>query len=138
MSNNLSPYFAFNGNAREALEFWQSCLGGEIRTMTFGEGGMGGDDFPAENLMHGQLDVPAGYTIMAADSTKPGDEVVRGGCNMCFWGDDIETLKAAFDKMAEGGAVNMPLEKQMWGDYYGDLTDKFGISWGFNLSESQA
>lgn len=136
MSNNLSPYVVFNGQAREALEFWQSVLGGDVRIMTFGDMGAPAEqlgDMPADFVMHGQLTTTAGWTIMAADSTKPGDEVVRGGMNLCVWGSDEETLARQFEAMSSGGTVNMPLEKQMWGARYGDLTDKFGISWGFNI-----
>ena len=133
MSNNLSPYLVFSGETREALEFYRSVFGGKVEIMPFGAMGDSGD-FPADAAMHGQLDTEAGWTIMAADSTKPGDAVVRGGSTMCVWGDELETLSQQFDKLAEGGTVTTALAKQTWGDTYGDLTDRFGIAWGFNIS----
>lgn len=129
--NTLSPYLVFNGNAREALDFYAEVFGGSPRVNTYSEFGI--TDMPAENLMHGQLTVTDGWTIMAADSTRPGDEVVRGGSTLCIWGEDVEGARAQFDRLAEGGTVNQPLEMQPWGDMYGDLTDRFGITWGFNV-----
>lgn len=136
MSNNLSPYLVFNGQTREALEFYREVFGGETRFMAFGDMGDPGE-FPADGIMHGQLTTEAGWTIMAADSTKPGDEVVRGGSTLCVWGDDLDTLTAQFEKLSDGATVRTPLAKQMWGDTYGDLLDKFGIEWGFNIGANE-
>lgn len=132
MSLQLSPYLVFNGQTAEALEFYKSVFGGETQLMPFGAMGDSGE-FPPDAIMHGQLTTEAGWTMMASDSTKPGDEVVRGGSTLCVWGEDLETATAQFDRLAEGGNVTTPLAKQVWGDTYGDLTDKFGIEWGFNI-----
>ncbi|MCH8611700.1 VOC family protein [Arsenicicoccus dermatophilus] len=134
-TNRLSPYVAFDGNAAEALEFWHSVLGGDLRITRFGDLQVPG--MPAEGVMHGQLDTEAGWTIMAADSTRPGDEVVRGGTSLCLWGRDEATLRSWFDGLAEGGTVHQPLEKQVWGDVYGDLTDRFGVTWSVNIGSEQ-
>ena len=47
-------------------------------------------------------------------------------------------LRGYFQRLAEGGTVDMPLEKQMWGDEFGMLTDKFGISWMVNVGTGSA
>ena len=68
----LNPYLSFRGNAREAMEFYQSVFGGELAVSTFGEFQMPGitaED--ADKIMHGQLTTPAGFTIMGSD-TPPG------------------------------------------------------------------
>ncbi|WP_462418430.1 VOC family protein [Kytococcus sp. Marseille-QA3725] len=135
-TNMLSPYIQFNGRARQALEFYASVLGGTPRILTFGEAGVEGMGAP-EAVMHGQLETEGGYVLMAADGTRPEDEVVRGGMNLVLWGSDEATLRGYFDGLARGGRVNMPMEKQMWGDVYGDLTDRFGINWGFNVGTSE-
>jgi PhnB protein len=51
-------------------------------------------------------------------------------------GDDQDELSGYFTKLAEGGTVTMPLEKQMWGDVFGQLTDRFGVGWMVNITQS--
>ena len=88
----------------------------------------------ADQVMHGQLETPAGFTLMAAD-TPPGMDVETiGGITISLSGDDVEDLRRWFDGLAAGGTVNMPLEKQVWGDVFGQLTDKFGVSWLVNIA----
>ncbi|HUQ59285.1 VOC family protein [Lentzea sp.] len=131
MATRLNPYISFDGQARQAMGFYQSVFGGELRMNTFGEFGM--QDTPqADQIMHAQLETDAGYTIMAAD-TPPGAEVRAGSSITVSLSGDDEVLREYFAKLAEGGEVGTPLEKQMWGDEYGDLTDRFGVSWMVNL-----
>ena len=66
MASRLNPYLNFNGNARQALEFYRSVFGGDLTLSTFAEFGMA-DAPDADKIMHGQLETDAGYTIMAAD-----------------------------------------------------------------------
>ncbi|WP_153502570.1 VOC family protein [Cumulibacter manganitolerans] len=132
MAINFSAYLAFSGETPEALEFYKSVFGGTVDLNKFGEMGAGAG-FDPDAIMHGQLTTDAGWTLMAADSTKPGDELVRGGSTLTLWGDEHETMEQQFKKLAEGGTIGTPLEKQMWGAVYGDLTDKFGITWSFNI-----
>lgn len=136
MSIHLSPYLVFSGESREALEFYKSVFGGELQMITFGSMGDPGE-FPAEALMHGQLNTDAGWSLMAADSTKPDDEVVRGGSSLCVWGDNEQEMARQFEALSVGGTVSTPLVRQPWGDIYGELTDRFGISWGFNIGSTE-
>ncbi|MFD9700737.1 VOC family protein [Lentzea sp. NPDC059081] len=131
MATRLNPYISFDGQARQAMEFYQSVFGGELKMNTFGEFGM--QDTPqADQIMHAQLETDAGYTIMASD-TPPGMEVKAGSSITVSLSGDDEVLREYFAKLADGGKVGTPLEKQMWGDEYGDLTDRFGVSWMVNL-----
>ena len=128
MASRLNPYLIFSGNAREAMEFYANALGGELKINTFGEFGDSGA--PEANLvMHAQLETPAGFTLMASDA-PPGMEVgTVGGFAVSLSGDDEAELRGYWDKLSEGGQVTMPLEKQMWGDIFGMLDDRFGVSW---------
>jgi PhnB protein len=133
MASTLNPYLSFRDDARAALEFYQGALGGELTISTFGE--FGDQDAPEANLvMHGQLVTPKGFTLMGAD-TPPGMEFQDGArFSISLSGDDDAELRGYFDKLAEGGSVTMPLEKQMWGDVFGMLTDPFGVGWMVNIA----
>ena len=129
MPSVLNPYINFGDNARQALEFYKGVLGCDLLLNTFGE--YGDPNAPgADNIMHGQLETDNGMTLMAAD-TPPGMESNAGGGNITISlsGDDEQQLRGYWDKLAEGGNVTMPLEKQMWGDVFGMCTDKYGVPW---------
>ncbi|MFE2755689.1 VOC family protein [Actinosynnema sp. NPDC059335] len=135
MSSRLNPYISFAGNAREAMEFYESVFGGTLVVNTFGEFGQA-DAPEAEKIMHAQLETPSGYTLMASDTPpgmphNPGDNVT-----ISLSGDDGEELRRYFEQLSEGGNVTVPLEKQMWGDEFGACQDRFGISWMVNISGS--
>ena len=134
MASRLNPYVnVLDGKAREALEFYHSVLGGELNIMTFGDMGTEGD--VAVQVMHGQLETPAGYTLMVADAPPEMVQVTMGdNISVSLSGDDTEALTGYFNGLAEGGSVTTPLAKQMWGDEFGMLVDKFGISWLVNIA----
>jgi PhnB protein len=138
MASRLNPYLSFRNNAREAMEFYQQVFGGELTVSTFGEFGMSDDGEAADLIMHAQLETPSGFTLMASD-TPPGMEYTPGtSITVSLSGDDAEDLRGYFAKLAEGGNILMPLEKQMWGDEYGALTDRFGVPWMANISLGEA
>jgi PhnB protein len=136
MTSRLNPYLAFSDNARQAMEFYRGVFGGELTVSTFGEAG-GADGPDADKVMHAQLETPAGYTLMASD-TPPGMERSAGSSiSISLSGDDVE-LRQYFEKLADGGAVTMPLEKQVWGDEFGMCVDRYGVAWMVNVSQSAA
>nr|WP_205707087.1 VOC family protein [Kineococcus vitellinus] len=123
------------GTAREALAFYRSVLGGEVSISTFGEfTAEGAEGLDPDGVMHGQLDTPAGFTLMVSDA-MPGMSAATGGnLALCLSGDDLEQLRGFFTGLAEGGEVTTPLQPQVWGDQYGALTDRFGVDWMVNVS----
>lgn len=130
MVSRLNPYLNFSGNAREAMEFYQGVFGGTLTVTTFAEFGQA--DTPiADKIMHARLETPEGYTLMGADAMP--DQPVTAGTDitLSLSGDASEggMLRDYWTKLADGGTVTTPLEKQMWGDEYGECTDKFGIRW---------
>jgi PhnB protein len=135
MASRLNPYISFAGNARQAMEFYEQVFGGTLSLNTFGE--FGAQDQP-DGIMHGMLETPSGYTIMGADS--PPDQPLQPGNNITvsLSGDDVDELRGYWTKLSEGGKITVPLEKQMWGDEFGMLTDKFGIAWMVNIMDPSA
>ena len=136
MASRLNPYLNFNGNARQALEFYQSVFGGTLNVNTFAD--FGAADAPdADKIMHGQLETDAGYTIMAADVPGHMEYHPIEGCSVSLSGDDADLLHGYWEKLSASGSTMMPLQKQVWGDEFGMCTDGFGIPWLVNIGESQ-
>ena len=135
----LNAYVTFNGNAREAMEFYQSVLGGDLRISTFGEYGAPEGTDP-DGVMHAFLETSAGFILMASDKA-PGSGDVSGdniSLSISGYNDDADTMRGYFKALSEGGEVTMPLEKQMWGDEFGMLKDRFGVHWMVDFGEPQA
>jgi PhnB protein len=137
MSSRLNPYVSFAGNARQAMEFYQSILGGNLTLTTFGQFGDPNAE-GADKIMHGMLESDKGFALMGADtppgmSYKPGDTMT-----ISLSGDDATDLHGYWDKLSDGGTVSVPLEKQMWGDEFGMCVDKFGIGWMVNIGQAPA
>ena len=139
MASRLNPYLNFNGNARQALEFYTSVFGGNLNVSTFAEFGMA-EAAVADKIMHGQLETEAGYTLMAADAPPGMESQGMHGFGVSLSGDDADAdaLRGYWDKLSDGGTVTMPMQKQAWGDEFGMCTDKFGVPWLVNISQPQA
>ena len=130
----LNPYLSFRDQAREAMEFYRSVLGGELTTSTFADFGASDDPAEADKIMHSQLETPSGLTFMAADMPSSMEHTPAAGFSMSLSGDDEDTLRGYWGGLSEGGAVVMPLEPAPWGDTFGMCVDKFGISWMVNIA----
>ena len=137
MSTRLNPYISFGGDARQAMEFYESVFGGTLSLSTFGE--MGSPDSPeADKIMHGMLESPSGLTLMGAD-TPPGSEHQSGNnFAVSLSGEDADELRGYWDRLCDGGTVSVALEQQMWGDEFGMCVDPFGIAWMVNIGQPQA
>jgi len=133
MPTSLVPYLNFPGNAREAMEFYQSIFGGTLDVVTFADFNL--DRMPPDGTMHAYLKAD-GFNIAASDA-MPGAESTWGGTRvyLSFMGDD-ESIVRWFDALAEGGEIGQPLAKQVWGASYGLVKDKFGLEWMFNIGPS--
>ncbi|WP_350348998.1 VOC family protein [Agromyces sp. G08B096] len=136
MSVTLNPYLSFEANAREALEFYRSVFGGELSTSTFAEFGMSEDPADGEKIMHGQLTTPNGLTLMAADTPPGTPYAAPAGISISLSGEseDDAVLRGYWDALREGGSEVVPLEVAPWGDAFGMLVDRFGVSWMVNIA----
>ncbi|SDJ37369.1 VOC family protein [Streptomyces indicus] len=134
MSSRLNPYLSFDGNAREALEFYEQVFGGTLLLNTYGESGMAGTPM-ADKIMHGMLETASGYTLMGADQHPDMPQQSGANFSVSLSGDDADELRGYWEKLAANATVTVPLEKQMWGDVFGMCTDRFGVPWMVNISE---
>jgi PhnB protein len=129
----LNPYLNFNGDAKVAMEFYHSILGGDLNIQTFGDSGQAKEDSEKDKVVHAQLKAE-GIDLMASDGHEDMKVVFGDSVHLSLVGEDEATLTEIFNKLSEGGKVDMPLAKQFWGDTFGMLTDKFGIHWMVNIS----
>jgi PhnB protein len=137
MASRLNPYLSFDGDAREAMETYKDVFGGELTVSTFGDMGQT-DEGLKDKVMHSQLETPSGFTLMASD-TPPGADEFKPGNNyaVSLSGDDEAELRGYFDGLAKDGNVTLALEKQMWGDVFGMVADRFGTLWMVNIAQPQ-
>ena len=138
MGVTLNPYIGFDGQAREAMDFYKSVFGGELTSSTYGEGGMAQDPADNDKIMHAQLNGPDGLVLMGSDtpSSMPADQGQR--ISISLSGDDEAKLRGYWDALVDGGSVTMPLEKAPWGDSFGMCADRYGVNWMVNISGSPA
>lgn len=131
----LNPYLNFNGNTKEAMEFYHQVLGGELTLQKFSEAP--GMPVPAgyeDKIIHARLDSDA-IVIMGSEG-QPGTNVGFGdNVHLSISGSDEPKLTRWFKGLSDGGNVTMPLAKQFWGDTYGQLTDRFGVHWMVNITK---
>lgn len=136
MAMRLNPYLNFAGDGRRAMEFYKEVFGGELTLMTFGEFGMA-DSPIADQVMHAMLETPAGFTLMVSDvppdmERNPGDTIA-----VSVSGDDEATLRGYWEGLTSaGGTAVLPLERAPWGDWFGMVADRFGVTWMVNISGS--
>jgi PhnB protein len=129
MSTTLNPYLSFRDNAREAMAFYQSVFGGTLESSTFAEMNMADDPAEANKIMHSALTTDNGMVLMASDTPSSMNLDEGSSYSISLSGNDGEQLRGYWDKLLDGGQMNLPLEKAPWGDLFGMLTDKFGTSW---------
>jgi len=134
MLTQLNPYLSFNGNAREAMEFYQTVFGGKLDFNTFKEFQASESKDEDDLIMHSMLETDGGLALMAADTPRSMKYMEGTNFSLSLSGDNESELSGYFDKLKEGGTVVMPLEKAMWGDTFGMLKDRFGISWLVNIA----
>ena len=132
----LSSYLSFNGQAREAMQFYADVFGGELEMNTFAEFGMDGD--AGDQIMHASLHMPSGQTLMGSD-TPPEMQYSEGTrVTLILHGEDEAELRGKWERLSDGGEVTVALAKQMWGDTYGACVDKYGITWMVNIAQPGA
>ena len=135
--SKIDPYLFLNGRADEAIAFYQEALGAEVAMrMSFGESP---EKSPMplppgwdKKVMHAALKV--GDTHLMLSDADCADDAQFKGFRLSLACDDEASARRAFDKLADGGQVQMPLGKTFWSPLFGMLTDKFGIGWMIGLA----
>ncbi|MBA9042045.1 MULTISPECIES: VOC family protein [Priestia] len=129
----IYPYLVMNGNGQEAVKFYEKALDAKvIGIQTFGEM-PGNTEFPTpieaiDRVMNAHLKV--GDNDLMLSDTFPGQPYQIGSqVTVSITIDSVEKSNEVFEKLKEGGQVGMPLQETFWSPSYGQVTDKFGVTW---------
>lgn len=130
---NVSAYLNFNGNCRDAMTFYKESFGGELMIQTVKETPVAAQcpEGMQDQIMHASL-TGDGFVLMASDMIMGGDYQPGNNFSLTVNGSSEDHVRSLFDKLADGGQVVQPLQKQFWGALFGMLSDKFGTRWMFN------
>ena len=138
----LNIYLNFDGNCREAFEFYRSVFGGEFAIMqTFRDGrdDMEVPEDEMDNVMH--ISFPIGDSMLMGSDMPSGfgmTLVAGNNFSVSVSPDSREEADRLFSALSDGGAVTMPQQDMFWGSYFGACTDKFGMNWMVDVEQAGA
>jgi len=132
----LNTQLNFDGDCRAAFEYYEKCLGGKVTfTLTYGESPMAAH-VPAED--HGKI---LHTTLELGDQRLTGCDLPKGryekprGFDVLLSLDNAEEAERVFAALADGGAVQMPLQETFWARRFGMVADRFGTPWMVNCEK---
>jgi PhnB protein len=137
----IHPYLNFENKTEEAFRFYEQVLGGKLTEIhRFGSIPEGSVELTPEQknlVMHVGLVLPDGQMIMGSDMIAGmGPQRVEGNnFSISVHPESRQEADRIFNALAHGGMVAMPMADQFWGDYFGALTDRFGINWMVNYTD---
>lgn len=126
----INPYLTFNGNCREAMMFYKSCLGGELTIQTVGDSPLS-KKMPKKMkdcILHAAL-INGSFVLKGTDMVSFNGLIKGNNVSLSLKCMSLEHIENCFNKLSEGGKVEHPLENSFWGALFGDLTDKYGNHW---------
>lgn len=135
----VHTYLNFDGNAGEAFDFYKSVFGGEFTSKMKMSEAPDADKYSEEEqdrIMHISLPLGGGAVLMASDIFTSMGQKFEEGSNVyiSIHPDSKEEADRLFDGLSKGGEIEMPMEDQFWGDYFGSFIDKFGVKWMVNYN----
>ena len=126
----INSYLTFNGNCREAMNFYKDCLGGELTLQTIGESPLA-DKMPPqmkECILHASL-VKDSLVLMGSDMVGEKGLIKGNNVSLAINCSSDEEIQNFYEKLSAGGNKDHALEESFWGATFGDLTDKYGNHW---------
>lgn len=132
----ISAYLNFNGNCREAIQFYKDCLGGELSLQSVKDTPLAAQ-CPAgkeNDILHASL-TGDGFVLMASDMLGPDGYQPGNNFSLSINCSSEAQLHTLFEKLSAGGQVFMPVKEQFWGSLFGALSDQFGTRWMLNYDK---
>ena len=136
--NQIHAYLTFSGNCREAMNFYKTCLGGELSLQTIGESPLA-EKMPwqmKEFILHSTLSKGT-LVLMASDMVGEQGLIKGNAVSLMLNCNSEEEIKSCYEKLSDGGQSTHPLENTFWGAVFGDLIDKFGNHWLLHFDKNQ-
>lgn len=135
---SINSYLTFNGNCREAMNFYKECLGGDLHLQTIGESPMAAHMPPVmkDNIMHATLTIGS-VVLMASDMVSDNGLTKGNNVSMVLDCNSADEVNTYYARLVAGGNADHALEETFWGATFGDLTDKYGNHWLLNYTKNQ-
>lgn len=136
MKGQATPYLMFDGNAKEALEYYREVFGGEISNLqTYGEA-----DYPTppeahDRVIHAQFRKDDLF-LMVSDAFPGSSVVVGSNISLTLEFESDEEIQKVYDALKQKGTVLMELQDTFWGAKYGKVQDTYGVIWDLNYRKS--
>jgi PhnB protein len=135
MSITTTTHLNFRGEAREALEFYQSVFGGDLAAVTYKDAGAVQEESEADQVMWGQVLAGNGFHVMAYD--VPSRMAHQRGENSFFVsvrGETVEEVTGYWEKLSDGATIVIPMGPAGWAPAYGMLKDRFAVVWVIDVA----
>jgi PhnB protein len=132
----LNPYLNFNGNCKEAFQFYEKVFNSKIEhLMTHANSPMAQSTPPdwQDKILHVAMKV--GETIIYGSDAPPNYYRAPGGLHISVSIEATEEAERLFKQLSEGAAITLPLQETFWANRFGMLTDRFGIPWMINCEK---
>jgi PhnB protein len=133
----LIPYLMYAGNCEEALNFFKGILGGNLEVRSrYDNPAMNAPADYKDKILHARLEIGEGFVLYASDNF-PGKPTHKssGDVSLSLIFAELDKAKMAYERLAEGGKAGLPFAKQFWGDWHGNLVDRYGFNWNINFEE---
>lgn len=148
MTIQTTPHLNFNGDARSALEFYQSVFGGHTTINSYADVGMPAELPGADKVVFGIVMAENGFRVMGYDVPGRTDGSIAGGGStrrennttitdqalfVSIGSDTLDELQGYWDALATDAIIVEPLAASAWSAGFGMLTDRFGVTWSFSV-----
>lgn len=137
----LSTYLTFDGNCRDAFDFYREVFGGDFAVLsTFADGpdDIGVPEAEMDRVMHVSMPIGSSVLMGSDTSTTHGPPFSAGNnFSISVTAESVAHCDELFGKLSENGTIGMPMQQTFWGDYFGQCTDKFGINWMISFSTAE-
>lgn len=132
----IAPYINFNGDTKQAMEFYKDTFGGELSIQTVGESYMAGQQPPDthDKIFHASLEGNE-FVILASDLGGERDFKKGNDITLSLLCKSKEEIQSLFGKLSSGGKVLIPLTDSEWDSLFGAIEDKFKIRWFMNFDK---
>jgi PhnB protein len=132
---SINAYLTFDGNCRQAMEFYKQCLGGELFLMPFSESPLESPEAAKDRIMHATLKV--GPAVLMASDAIPGMTFQRGDNFSVILGcESVEEQDRIFAALGQNGQITMALQDTFWNARFGVVLDAFGTNWMLNYPKA--